>query len=175
MSFFRSRKSDSLAPTRRARFAVRLAASTATLADHVGHRVTVLLAVTGLALVSTSSTPSPAAAAASTSYCTPSTSGVIPRPDLAAQLLGQINVYRVQHGLNKLQLSPALERSATWKAESTARWQFVPPTTDDPATADSPARSWEQRLSDCGVPSGSYTGELFATIAGSGDAAPPFF
>lgn len=57
-------------------------------------------------------------------------------------VLDATNAYRLQNGLQPLQLSWTLQRIALWKASDTALHDYM--------EHDDGFRSWEQRFADCG-------------------------
>jgi uncharacterized protein YkwD len=92
---------------------------------------------------------SPAPAAAVVGNCTPGADWGTSRPDLASQVVTQINDHRSSMGLVALKVSPTLTNAAVWKALHMARYAYM--THDDPAPPI--ARTVPDRLEACGYPS----------------------
>jgi len=98
------------------------------------------------------------ATARTAASCTPDPSWPTANAGLAAQVLPLINADRAAHGLGPLTISPALSASALWKAEHMAEYSYLGH--DDPAPPL--ARSWAQRILDCGYTSFSAGENLAA-------------
>ena len=82
------------------------------------------------------------------------------------RFLELINGYRQDNGLGPLALSPALTQAAAWKSQHMADANYF-------AHDDVPiARSWDQRIRDCGYDFNTWIGENIA--AGNSDAAATF-
>jgi uncharacterized protein YkwD len=92
---------------------------------------------------------SPAPAAAVVGNCTPGSDWGTSRPDLASQVVTQINSHRTSIGRVALNVSPTLTNAAVWKALHMARYAYM--THDDPAPPI--ARTVPDRLEACGYPS----------------------
>ena len=82
------------------------------------------------------------------------------------QFLELINDYRQDNGLGPLALSPALTKAAAWKSQHMADANYF-------AHDDVPiARSWDDRIRDCGYDYNTWIGENIA--AGNSGAAATF-
>jgi len=82
------------------------------------------------------------------------------------QFLGLINDYRQDNGLGALALSPTLNRAAAWKSQHMADNNYF-------AHDDLPiARTWDDRIADCGYDFNTWIGENIA--AGNSSAAATF-
>ncbi len=111
------------------------------------------LAVAGAAAADVAFAPSPVAAAIQTGNCTPDPSWPADNASLAAQVMSLINQHRAGIGEGPLATSPTLTASAVWKAEHMAEFDYF--SHDDPQTAETPARGWDDRLQTCGYPYGA--------------------
>jgi uncharacterized protein YkwD len=82
------------------------------------------------------------------------------------QFLALINDYRQDNGLGPLALSPALTKAAAWKSQHMADANYF-------AHDDVPiARSWDDRIRDCGYDYNTWIGENIA--AGNSGASATF-
>lgn len=90
----------------------------------------------------------PAAAAGS---CQRDPSWAENRPAWATEVLALTNEHRASLGLGALAPSSSLTAAATWKAAHMAGFEYM--AHDDPAPPV--ARSWDQRIRDCGYSSGA--------------------
>ena len=106
----------------------------------------VLAAVSAVAF---GSATAPAPATSLVGDCTPGASWAANRADLANAVIGLINQHRASLGLHTLAVSPALTRSAVWKARHMATYRYMGH--DDPAPPV--ARSVGERLAACGYSS----------------------
>ncbi len=110
-----------------------------------------MLAATAAALVAAlAAAPSPAPATSLAGDCTPGASWIAARADLADGVIKLINQHRAALGLRTLAVSPALTRSAVWKARHMATYRYMGH--NDPAPPV--ARSVGERLAACGYSSG---------------------
>jgi len=106
------------------------------------------LAVVAVTALGTASAPAPATTLAGD--CTPGASWSAARTDLADQVIKLVNAHRASLGLRTLAVSPALTRSAVWKARHMATYRYM--AHDDPAPPV--ARSVGERLAACGYNAG---------------------
>jgi uncharacterized protein YkwD len=106
----------------------------------------VLAAVAAVAL-GTASAPAPATTLVGD--CTPGASWKADRADLANAVIKLVNQHRASLGLHTLAVSPALTRSAVWKARHMATYRYMGH--DDPAPPV--ARSVAERIAACGYSS----------------------
>lgn len=108
-------------------------------------RVSVLIAsVTVLSLVA------PPTAGAQEASCATDPGWAQIRTDFALDVLALTNAHRATLGLTSLAPSTALTNAATWKAAHMSYYDYF--SHDDP---HSPARSWDQRIRDCGYEGGA--------------------
>lgn len=107
--------------------------------------------------------PSPAPATAYVGDCSPGASWAANRSDLADAVIKLVNQHRASLGLRTLSVSPALTRSAVWKARHMATYRYMGH--DDPAPPV--ARTVGQRIAACGYSSswGENIAEGFPTAA----------
>jgi uncharacterized protein YkwD len=111
----------------------------------------VSLAVLAAALAtSLVAAPTPAPATTFDGDCTPGASWAAARTDLAGAVIKLVNAHRASLGLRTLSVSPALTRSAVWKARHMATYRYMGH--DDPAPPV--ARSVGQRIAACGYSGG---------------------
>jgi hypothetical protein len=82
--------------------------------------------------------------------CTPGASWAAERNDLANTVIKLVNAHRAALGLRTLALSPALTRSAVWKARHMATYRYM--AHDDPAPPV--ARTIAERITACGYSGG---------------------
>jgi uncharacterized protein YkwD len=109
-----------------------------------------------VAVVLAAACAAPAASAATN--CTPGSGwGTVDRA-LAAKVLALVNAHRTSLGLKPLSTSVSLTRSAEWKSLHMGHVGYFGH--DDPAPPV--ARSWSQRISDCGYTAGGAEGENIA-------------
>jgi uncharacterized protein YkwD len=113
-------------------------------------RPPILAAVAAALAAALAAAPSPAPATSLVGDCTPGASWIAPRADLADAVIKLINQHRSSLGLRTLAVSPALTRSAVWKARHMATYRYMGH--DDPAPPV--ARSVGERLAACGYASG---------------------
>jgi uncharacterized protein YkwD len=92
----------------------------------------------------------PAAAGAQESSCTRDSGWAEVRAELALDVVTLTNAHRATLGLASLAPSTTLTNAATWKAAHMAYYDYF--SHDDP---HSPARSWDQRIRDCGYEGGA--------------------
>jgi uncharacterized protein YkwD len=98
----------------------------------------------------------PAASAAGD--CTPDAGWPAVRPDLAAQVVDLVNAHRAELGLRRLEMSPTLTATATWKARHMAAFSYL--AHDDPGPPA--ARTAADRVAACGYPADASWGENIA-------------
>ena len=99
-----------------------------------------------------------APAAPAATNCTPGAGwGSVDRA-LAAKVLSLVNAHRASLGLSTLETSVSLTRSAEWKSLHMGHLGYFGH--DDPAPPV--ARSWSQRIADCGYAGGGAEGENIA-------------
>ncbi len=113
-------------------------------------RPTTLAAVAAAFAAALAAAPSPAPATSLVGDCTPGASWIAARTDLADGVIKLINQHRASLGLRTLAVSPALTRSAVWKARHMATYRYMGH--NDPAPPV--ARSVGERLAACGYSSG---------------------
>ncbi len=94
--------------------------------------------------------PAPAPATTLVGDCTPGTSWAAGRSDLATAVIKLVNAHRASLGLRTLSVSPALTRSAVWKARHMATYRYMGH--DDPAPPV--ARTVAERIVACGYSGG---------------------
>jgi len=107
----------------------------------------VVLAAVAASLVAA---PAPAPATTLVGDCTPGASWAAARTDLANAVIRLVNAHRASLGLRTLAVSPALTRSASWKARHMATYRYM--AHDDPAPPV--ARSAGERIAACGYSGG---------------------
>jgi len=107
--------------------------------------------------------PAPAPATSLAGGCTPGASWAANRADLANAVIKLINEHRASLGLRTLAVSPALTRSAVWKARHMATYRYMGH--DDPAPPV--ARTVGERIAACGYSSswGENIAEGYRTAA----------
>ncbi|HEX6762518.1 MAG TPA: CAP domain-containing protein [Gaiellaceae bacterium] len=107
--------------------------------------------------------PAPAPATALAGDCSAPGSWAPDRADLANAVVKLVNAHRASLGLHPLAVSPALSRSAVWKARHMATYRYM--AHEDPAPPV--ARSPGQRLAACGYSSswGENIAEGFPTAS----------
>ena len=91
----------------------------------------------------------PATAGAQTATCTPDAAWAVMKPAFADEVLTLTNSHRLGLGLTPLAASDTLEGAAEWKAAHMAYFGYF--SHDD----QSPTRSWDQRIRDCGYSYGA--------------------
>jgi len=101
-----------------------------------------------------------AAAPAASAQCAPDPGWGTPRPALEPEVVQLVNAHRAGLGIPLLATSPTLSAAARWKSMHMAFGSYV--THDDPAPPV--ARTWDQRVRDCGYPN-AYMGENIAAGA----------
>ena len=106
----------------------------------------VTLAAPLAALALLCAAPASAPATVLVGDCTPPGSWAADRADLANAVIKLVNAHRTSLGLHTLAVSPALTRSAVWKARHMATYRYM--AHDDPAPPV--ARSAGQRIAACG-------------------------
>ena len=123
--------------------------------------VTLVVPLAALALLWAAPTPAPATALAGD--CTAPASWKADRAGLANAVIKLVNAHRSALGLHILAVSPALTRSAVWKARHMATYRYM--AHDDPAPPV--ARSAGQRIAACGYSSswGENIAEGFPTAS----------
>ena len=89
--------------------------------------------------------------AAAVTGCNRDASWAEMKPSWEAEVLALTNAHRSSLGLGSLAPSESLTAAATWKAAHMARYEYM--THDDPAPPV--ARTWDQRIRDCGYGSGA--------------------
>lgn len=89
--------------------------------------------------------------AAASGSCQPDPAWAETRTAWATEVLALTNEHRVSLGLGPLAPSSSLTAAATWKAAHMAGFEYM--AHDDPAPPV--ARSWDQRIRDCGYSSGA--------------------
>ena len=109
-----------------------------------------LAVIAAAAAVSLATAPAPAPATALVGDCTPGASWAAARTDLASAVIKLVNAHRASLGLRTLAVSPALTRSAVWKARHMATYRYM--AHDDPAPPA--ARSAGERIAACGYSGG---------------------
>ncbi len=111
----------------------------------------VSLAVLAAALAaSLAAAPTPAPATALVGDCTPGATWATARTNLASAVIKLVNAHRASLGLRQLSVSPALTRSAVWKARHMATYRYMGH--DDPAPPV--ARTVAERITACGYSGG---------------------
>ena len=113
-------------------------------------RPTSLAALAAAAATALGTAPSPAPATTLVGDCVPGASWSAARTGLANQVIKLVNAHRASLGLRTLAVSPALTRSAVWKARHMATYRYM--AHDDPAPPV--ARSVGERLAACGYGAG---------------------
>ena len=113
-------------------------------------RPTMLAAVAAVFAAALAAASAPAPATPLAGDCTPGASWIGARADLADSVIKLINQHRASLGLRTLSVSPALTRSAVWKARHMATYRYMGH--NDPAPPV--ARSVAERLAACGYSSG---------------------
>ncbi|HEY7396659.1 MAG TPA: CAP domain-containing protein, partial [Gaiellaceae bacterium] len=123
--------------------------------------VTLVVPLAALAVLWAAPAPAPATALAGD--CATPSSWKADRADLANAVIKLVNQHRASLGLHTLAVSPALTRSAVWKARHMATYRYM--AHDDPAPPV--ARSAGQRIAACGYASswGENIAEGFPTAA----------
>jgi uncharacterized protein YkwD len=101
--------------------------------------------------VSLAAAPTPAPATALVGDCTPGATWAVARTALASAVIKLVNAHRASLGLRTLSVSPALTRSAVWKARHMATYRYMGH--NDPAPPV--ARTVAERIAACGY-SGSW-------------------
>jgi uncharacterized protein YkwD len=111
--------------------------------------------------VGTASSPAPATTLVGD--CKPGASWAADRADLANGVIKLVNQHRASLGLRTLSVSPALTRSAVWKARHMATYRYMGH--DDPSPPV--ARTVGQRIAACGYSSswGENIAEGYPTAA----------
>jgi uncharacterized protein YkwD len=94
--------------------------------------------------------PAPAPATVLVGDCTPGASWAAARADLASAVIKLVNAHRASLGLRTLSVSPALTRSAVWKARHMATYRYMGH--NDPAPPV--ARTVAERITACGYSGG---------------------
>jgi uncharacterized protein YkwD len=94
--------------------------------------------------------PAPAPATAVVGNCTPGAAWAADRSNLADAVIKLVNAHRASLGLRTLAVSPALTRSAVWKARHMATYRYM--AHDDPAPPVS--RTVGERIAACGYSGG---------------------
>jgi len=94
--------------------------------------------------------PTPAPATTLVGNCTPDASWAANHADLTSAVIKLVNAHRVSLGLRALAVSPALTRSAVWKARHMATYRYMGH--DDPAPPV--ARTVGERIAACGYSAG---------------------
>jgi uncharacterized protein YkwD len=105
-----------------------------------------LLPIVAMVLAAVAAPP-----AAALAGCTREASWAEVKPLWEAEVLALTNAHRASLGLGALAPSASLTDAATWKAAHMARYGYM--AHDDPAPPV--ARSWDQRIRDCGYASGA--------------------
>jgi uncharacterized protein YkwD len=109
-----------------------------------------LAALAAVAAVALAAAPAPAPATALVGGCTPGATWAAARTNLASAVINLVNAHRAALGLRTLSVSPALTRSAVWKARHMATYRYMGH--DDPAPPV--ARTVGERLAACGYSGG---------------------
>ena len=123
-----------------------------------------LAALAAVAAVALAAAPTPAPATALVGDCTPGATWAAARTNLATAVITLVNAHRAALGLRTLSVSPALTRSAVWKARHMATYRYMGH--DDPAPPV--ARTVGERLAACGYSGGwgENIAEGYPTAAG---------
>lgn len=100
-----------------------------------------------VALVTALTLLAPGSALAQEALCTRDVAWGENRPQWAADVLALTNAHRATLGLSQLSVSATLTTAAEWKAAHMANFDYF--------GHDDPARSWDQRIEDCGYPYGA--------------------
>ncbi len=121
------------------------------------------LAALAAAAAALAAAPSPAPATTVVGGCTPGASWAAERDNLASAVIRLVNAHRASLGLRTLAVSPALTRSAVWKARHMATYRYM--AHDDPAPPV--ARTVGERIAACGYSGGwgENVAEGFPTAA----------
>ncbi len=112
--------------------------------------ITLAAALVAVSAVALAAAPAPAPATALVGDCTPGATWAAARTNLASAVITLVNAHRAALGLRTLSVSPALTRSAVWKARHMATYRYMGH--DDPAPPV--ARTVGERLAACGYSGG---------------------